>query len=73
MGVAVNGNKTEDFGVEVRGKHYALPPNGWVVRTGDGAAGSENLVEDGVSVQRAWSEEYDFERRQGKIIRIVEK
>ena len=71
--VAVNGNKTEGFGVEVRGKRYSLPPNGWVVRTGDGAAGSENLVEDGVGIQRAWSEEYEFERRQGKIIRIVEK
>ncbi len=63
--VAVNGNKKDGFPVEVGGIRYVLPPNGWVVRAGDGKAGSENLMENGVSVQRAWSEEYRFERRNG--------
>jgi len=71
--VAVNGNKTEPFPVEVGGVRYELPPNGWVVRTGDGTAGSENLAENGASVQRAWSAEYAFERRNGINVKVEVK
>jgi len=71
--VAVNGNKAETMPVEIGGVRRELPPNGWIVRSGDGTAGSENLTEDGVSVQRAWSAEYDFERRNGKNVKIEER
>ena len=64
--VAVNGNMKEPFAVEVKGRRHTLPPNGWAAVSGDGLAGSLNVLEDGKPVQRAWSEEYDFVRREAK-------
>jgi len=71
--VAVNGSKTEPLGVTIGGARHVLPPNGWVALSGDGQAGSMNVSEDGVSVQRAWSEEYAFVCRAGRIEKLVLK
>ena len=65
--VAVNGSMREGFPVEVRGFRQVLPPNGWMAVSGDRRAGSLNLKVDGESYQAAWSDEYSFICRDGKI------
>ena len=65
--VAVNGSMTEPFKVEVLGKKYEIPPNGWVAISADGSAGSTSLVEGGVLRQVGWSPEYRYERAGGKV------
>ena len=64
--VVVNGHRTEMLPVVVGGASYVLPPNGWVAVSGDGKAGSYNVIRDGARCQRAWSEEYNYWRRDGK-------
>ena len=65
--VAVNGSMREDFPVEVRGFRHVLPPNGWMAVSGDRRAGSLNLKVNGESYQAAWSDEYSFICRDGRI------
>ena len=65
--VAVNGNQQEPFRVSVKGVEHNLPPNGWCAISGDGTAGSLNEIVDGVPLQRAWSDEYRFVRKDGVI------
>ena len=64
--VVVNGHRTESLSAVVGDESYDLPPNGWVAVSGDGKAGSYNAIRDGVRCQHAWSEEYDYWRRDGK-------
>ena len=65
--VAVNGSRTETFSAVVHGNAYELPPNGWVAISGDRTAGSLNVRENGGVIQRAWSDEYDFVRKAGRM------
>ena len=65
--VAVNGSRTETFSAVVHENTYELPPNGWVAISGDRTAGSLNVRENGGVIQRAWSDEYDFVRKAGRV------
>ena len=68
--VAVNGSRTETFAACVAGDAYTLPPNGWVAISGDRTAGSFNLMMNNERFQCAWSPEYEFWRRNGKITQL---
>lgn len=60
--VAVNGNLSESFTVEVGGVSYVLPPNGWRAETVDRSVVSFNGLEDGRRVKYAKSPEYDWKK-----------
>ena len=60
--VAVNGNRKENFKVEVGGVVYDLPPNGWRAQSSDAAVVSFNGIENGVRVKYAKSPEYEWRK-----------
>ena len=61
--VAVNGNRTENFSVEVGGRIYELPPNGWRAETADRSVVSFCGIENGVRVKYATAPEYTYRRK----------
>ena len=61
--VAVNGSWTEDFRVEVGGKEYVLPPNGWRAESADRSVVSFNGYENGRRAKYAYSPHYRWENR----------
>ena len=65
--VAVNGSESGDFAATVLGRDYVLPPSGWVAISGDRRAGSMNVMMNTERCQIAWSDEYQFWRRNGKV------
>lgn len=58
--VAVNGNKKESFRVEVGGKIYDLPPNGWRAESADKSIVTFNGFENGERVRYAYCPEYSW-------------
>jgi hypothetical protein len=60
--VAVNGNRKENFKVEVGGVVYDLPPNGWRAQSADAAVVSFNGIENGVRAKYAKSPEYEWRK-----------
>ena len=65
--VAVNGNRTENFSVEVGGQVYELPPNGWRAETADRSVVSFCGIENGVRVKYAVSPEYTYRCGSGQV------
>ena len=61
--VAVNGNRKENFKIEVGGVVYDLPPNGWRAQSADGRTVSFNGIENGTRVKYAISPEYVWRKQ----------
>ena len=61
--VAVNGNRKENFKVDVGGVVYDLPPNGWRAQSADGRTVSFNGIENGTRVKYAISSEYVWRKK----------